>query len=81
VSEAELTILRRIEESGRPPWAALRFAAREPPAAFRGRALLGLHRAGMSGVARLSLRAKQRWEFALRKVLLMCRVVRAMREE
>jgi hypothetical protein len=47
---------------------------------FSGAAFRGLQLVSQSGVARTSLDAKHRWEWALRRVLMMRKVVRAFGE-
>ena len=79
MSQCELNILRGRE---RAQEAHVRASQALPEAAlpFSGPALLGLRMSGKSGVARTSLQARHRWEAALRKVLIMNKVVRAWGE-
>lgn len=83
MSQAELRILRSREL--RAALAAgtgtmQRGSSMTGHVALSGAALAGLKASGKSGVARESLRARHRWDTALRQVLIMLRVVRAITE-
>ena len=81
VSEAELAILRKQERNtkkGRVQFQPIPEEHASTPVA-RG-ALLTLRERHRSGVARTSLAARYRWDWALRRILIMCKVTRAFQE-
>lgn len=78
INEAELTILRRVEKYNQDYATSPAGSVPASPSAFDGSAFSGLTLKGRSGVARVSLRAKQRWEWALRNVLIMVRLANAL---
>eukprot|EP00892_Ulva_mutabilis_P009416 jgi/Ulvmu1/6847/UM031_0052.1 len=81
VSEAELAILRKQERHTKKDTFRFRpIREKEARTPLGKGALLNLRERHRSGVARTSLAARYRWEWALRRVLIMSKVTRAFQE-